>query len=84
MEQTKITGDHSVFTDINNLITGGTSSTTLTPTTDSETITLINNNTLSTTSGYVKLELQPDSGNIVYLENRKPIQGILVKQKILN
>ena len=26
------------------------------------------------TSGYANPELQPDSGNIVYLENRKPIQ----------
>ena len=67
------TGDHSVFTGAN-LITGGTSSATLTPSTDSETITLANNNTLSTTSGYANPELQPDSGNIVYLENRKPIQ----------
>ena len=67
------TGDHSVFTGAN-LITGGTSSATLTPSTDSETITLANNNTLATTSGYANPELQPDSGNIVYLENRKPIQ----------
>ena len=67
------TGDHSVFTGAN-LITGGTSSATLTPSTDSETITLANNNTLSTTSGYANPELQPDSGNIIYLENRKPIQ----------
>ena len=47
---------------------------TFTPSSDSETITLANNNTLSTTSGYANPELQPDSGNIVYLENRKPIQ----------
>ena len=67
------TGDHSVFEGAN-VITGATSSATLTPSTDSETITLANNNTLATTSGYANPELQPDSGNIVYLENRKPIQ----------
>ena len=67
------TGDHSVFEGAN-VITGATSSATLTPSTDSETITLANNNTLATTSGYQNPELQPDSGNIIYLENRKPIQ----------
>ena len=36
-------------------------------------VTLANNNTLSLTSGYANPELQPDSGQIVYLENRKPI-----------
>ena len=67
------TGDHSVFTGTN-VITGATSSATFTPSSDSETITLANNNTLATTSGYANPELQADSGNIVYLENRKPIQ----------
>ena len=67
------TGDHSVFTGTN-VITGATSSATFTPSADSETITLANNNTLATTSGYANPELQPDSGSIVYLENRKPIQ----------
>ena len=67
------TGDHSVF-EGTNVITGATSSATFTPSSDSETITLANNNTLATTSGYANPELQPDSGNIVYLENRKPIQ----------
>ena len=61
------TGDHSVFEGAN-VITGATSSATLTPSTDSETITLANNNTLSTTSGYANPELQPDSGNIIYLD----------------
>ena len=26
------------------------------------------------TAGYANLELQPDNGDIVYIENRKPIQ----------
>ena len=58
-----------------NLITGATSSATGTPSsTSSETVTLANSNTLTLTSGYANPELQPDSGDIIYLENRKPIQ----------
>ncbi len=67
------TGDSSAFTGAN-LITGATSSATLTPSTDSETITLANNNTITTSSGYTTPELAADSGSIIYLENRKPIQ----------
>ena len=57
-----------------NVITGATSSATLTPSTSSETITLANNNTIATSSGYTTPELASDSGSIIYLENRKPIQ----------
>jgi len=57
-----------------NTITGQTSSATLTPSSDTETVTLANSNTLTLTTGYANPELQPDSGNIIYLENRKPIQ----------
>ena len=57
-----------------NEITGGTSGATGTTAGTTETVTLANNNTLTLTSGYANPELQPDSGNIVYLENRKPIQ----------
>jgi len=56
-------------------ITGGTSGATGTPSsTNSETVTLANSNTLTLTSGYANPELAADSGNIIYLENRKPIQ----------
>ena len=56
-------------------ITGGTSGATGTPSsTNSETVTLANSNTLTLTSGYANPELEADSGNIIYLENRKPIQ----------
>ena len=56
-------------------ITGGTSGATGTPSsTSSETVTLANSNTLTLTSGYANPELQADSGDIIYLENRKPIQ----------
>lgn len=57
-----------------NLITGGTSGATGTPSTDTESVTLANSTTLSLTTGYANPELEPDSGNIIYLENRKPIQ----------
>ena len=57
-----------------NLITGGTSSATGTPSTDTESVTLANSTTLSLTTGYANPELEPDSGDIIYLENRKPIQ----------
>ena len=56
------------------MITGSSSAATLTPSSTTETITLANANTLTLTTGYQNPELQPDSGNIVYLENRKPIQ----------
>ena len=45
-------------------------------TTDSETITLARNNTLSTTSGYVNPG-KSDSGNIVYLENENNTKGFI-------
>ena len=58
-----------------NLITGSTSGATGTPqSTGSETVTLANNNTAIFTAGYANPELDPDSGDIVYIENRKPIQ----------
>ena len=60
-----------------NTITGSTSSATGTPSsTSSETVTLAAGNTIAFTSGYANPELQPDSGNIVYIENRKPIQRV--------
>ena len=68
------TGAYVAFSGAN-LITGATSSATGTPqTTGSETVTLANNNTTVFTSGYSNPELAPDSGDIVYIENRKPIQ----------
>ena len=55
-------------------ITGGTSGATGTTAAATETLTLAGNETLSLTAGYANPELQPDTGNIIYLENRKPIQ----------
>ena len=68
------TGAYVAFSGAN-LITGATSGATGTPqTTGSETVTLANNNTVIFTSGYANPELEPDSGDIIYIENRKPIQ----------
>ena len=57
-----------------NTITGATSGATGTTAAATETLTLAGNETLSLTAGYANPELQPDTGNIIYLENRKPIQ----------
>jgi len=67
------TGGYVAFSGTNT-ITGGTSGTTGTTTGTSETLTLVNNNTITLASGYATPELAADSGNILYLENRKPIQ----------
>ena len=67
------TGGYVAFSGTNQ-ITGGTSGATGTTTGTTETVTLANSNTLTLTSGYANPELQPDSGDIIYLENRKPIQ----------
>ena len=56
------------------IVTGETSGASGTTSGSTETITLANNNTVTMTSGYANPELDPDSGNIIYLENRKPIQ----------
>jgi hypothetical protein len=67
------TGGYVAFSGTNT-ITGGTSGTTGTTSGTSETLTLLNNNTITLVSGYATPELASDSGNIIYLENRKPIQ----------
>ena len=67
------TGGYVAFSGAN-VITGGTSGATGTPSTTTETLTLANSNTLDLTTGYANPELVADSGNIIYLENRKPIQ----------
>ena len=67
------TGGYVAFSGTNT-ITGGTSGTTGTTSGTSETLTLLNNNTITLVSGYATPELAADSGNIIYLENRKPIQ----------
>jgi hypothetical protein len=67
------TGNYVAFSGTNQ-ITGGTSAATGTTGATTETVTLANSNTLTLTSGYVTPELQEYSGDIIYLENRKPIQ----------
>tara|TARA_R100001369_G_scaffold7844_1_gene19257 strand:+ start:26 stop:1531 length:1506 start_codon:yes stop_codon:yes gene_type:complete len=55
-------------------VTGASSSATGTPddTADSA-VSLAGGNTITFTDGFANPELQPDSGNIIYRENRKPI-----------
>ena len=67
------TGNYVAFSGTNQ-ITGGTSAATGTTGANTETVTLANSNTLTLTSGYATPELQEYSGDIIYLENRKPIQ----------
>ena len=66
-------GNYVAFSGTNQ-ITGATSGATGTTAGTTETVTLLNSNTVTLTSGYANPELAADSGNIIYLENRKPIQ----------
>ena len=57
-----------------NTITGASSGAAATPSsTASETVTLAGGTNLVFTSGYANPELDPNSGNILYVENRRPI-----------
>ena len=57
-----------------NVVTGSSSNAAATPSaTSSENVTLAGGTTLTFTSGYANPELQPNSGKILYIENRRPI-----------
>ena len=57
-----------------NTITGSSSNAATTPSaTASETIALAGGTSLVFTSGYANPELEPNSGKILYIENRRPI-----------
>ena len=57
-----------------NVVTGADSSATGTPDADADSaVTLSGGNTITFTDGYANPELQPDSGDIIYNENRSPI-----------
>jgi len=67
------TGAYVAFSGAN-AVTGASSSATGTPdSTADSAVTLANSNTITFVDGYANPELQPDSGNIIYQENRKPI-----------
>ena len=67
------TGAYVAFSGAN-AVTGASSSAAGTPDATADTaVTLANSNTITVSDGYANPELQPDSGNIVYQENRKPI-----------
>jgi len=56
------------------VVTGATSTATGTPNAAADSaVTLAGGNSITFADGYANPELQPDSGNIVYQENRKPI-----------
>ena len=55
-------------------MTGADSSATGTPDADADSaVTLANGQSITFTNGYANPELEPDSGNIIYNENRSPI-----------
>ena len=57
-----------------NVITGATTSATGTPDAAADTaVTLAGGNTLTFSDGYANPEMAADSGDIIYIENRKPI-----------
>ena len=67
------TGDFTAFSG-ENAITGATSAAVGTPDASADSaVTLANGYTLTFTDGYANPELQPDSGDIIYTENRSPI-----------
>jgi len=67
------TGAYVAFSGAN-VVTGATSSATGTPDAAADSaVTLAGGNTLTFTDGYANPELDPDSGDMIYLENRKPI-----------
>jgi hypothetical protein len=67
------TGAYVAFSGAN-VITGASSGAVGTPDSGADSaVTLVNSNTITFSDGYANPELQPDSGNIIYQENRKPI-----------
>ena len=55
-------------------MTGASSGATGTPDSTADTaVTLTNGSTITFSDGYANPELQADSGNIIYQENRRPI-----------
>ena len=57
-----------------NVVTGATSGATGTPDASADSaVTLAGGNTMTFTDGYANPELDPDSGDMIYIENRKPI-----------
>jgi hypothetical protein len=67
------TGGYVAFSGANQ-VTGATSAAFGTPDASADSaVTLAGGASITFTDGYANPELQPDSGNIIYIENRKPI-----------
>ena len=70
---TTSTGAYTAFSGAN-VITGATSSATGTPDSSADSaVTLTNGFTITFADGYCNPELEPDSGNVIYNENKSPI-----------
>ncbi len=66
-------GDYTAFSEAN-VITGASSGAVGTPDAAADAaVTLANGFTVTFSDGYANPELQPDSGDIIYVENRSPI-----------
>jgi hypothetical protein len=67
------TGAYNAFSGTGT-VTGASSSATGTPDSSADSaVSLAGGNTITFVDGFANPELQPDSGNIIYRENRKPI-----------
>ena len=67
------TGGYVAFSGANQ-VTGATSAAYGTPDASADSaVTLAGGATITFTDGYANPELDPDSGDIIYIENRKPI-----------
>ncbi len=67
-------GDYVAFSGTGDIVGATSSSTGVPAQPGTNPVTLAGGNTLSfDAQGYAKPELQPDSGNIIYVENRRPI-----------
>ena len=67
------TGAYNAFSGTGT-VTGASSSATGTPDSSADSaVSLTGGNTITFVDGFANPELQPDSGNIIYRENRKPI-----------
>jgi hypothetical protein len=66
-------GDYTAFSGAN-VVTGASSGAVGTPDAAADAaVTLANGYTVTFSDGYANPELQPDSGDIIYVENRSPI-----------
>jgi hypothetical protein len=66
-------GDKYIAFSGNNAVTGASSGAVATPDTSSSPTVVLSNGSITFASGYASPELESNSGNIIYIENRRPI-----------